>query len=85
MIIDMILDRKGFEEDGYTDYYRPKHFYDMMMAYGSDGGSGFAIARAMDSGTEDDVRRELCGYIDRNNYNPEIKEYINSVNWINEE
>lgn len=82
MIIDMILDRKGFEEDGVMDYYNPKRFYDMMMAYGEDGGSGFAIARAMDCGTEDDVRRELCGYIDRNQYNPEIKDYINSVEWI---
>ena len=31
MIIDIILDRKGFEEDGVTDYYNPKYFYDMMM------------------------------------------------------
>ena len=80
----MILDRKGFEEDGDMNYYNPKHFYDMMMAYGSDGGSGFDIARAMDCGTEDDVRRELCKYIDGNGYNPEIKKYINSVEWIRE-
>ena len=82
MIIDMILDRKGFEEVGFVDYYDSKHFYDMMMAYGEDGGSGWDIARAMDYGTEDDVRRELCEYIDRNQYNPEIKDYINSVEWI---
>ena len=79
MIIDRILDRKGFEEDGVMDYYNPREFYHDMMAY---GGSGINIARAMDCGTEDDVRKELCGYIDRNNYNPQIKEFINKVNWI---
>ena len=79
MIIDMILDRKGFEENGVMDYYNPRKFYHDMMEY---GGSGFAIARAMDCGTEDDVRRELCKYIDRNNYNSQIKEYINKVDWI---
>lgn len=84
MIIDIILDRKGFEEDGVTDYYNPKYFYDMMMAYGEYGGSGYDIARAMDSGTEDDVRRELCRYIDNNNYNPQIKDYINNRDWIME-
>ena len=82
MIVDRILDRKGFEEDGVMDYYNPREFYHDMMEY---GGSGFDIARAMDYGTEDDVRKELCKYIDRNNYNPQIKDYINRVNWIGEE
>lgn len=85
MIIDMILDRKEFEEDGVMDYYDPKRFYDMMMAYGEDGGSGWDIARAMDFGSENDVRKELCKYIDNNNYNPQIKDYINSVEWIKED
>ena len=83
MIIDMILDRKGFEEeDGIMDYYNPREFYHDMMEY---GGSGLDIARAMDYGTEDDVRKELCKYIDNNNYNPQIKDYINSVEWIKED
>ena len=82
MIVDRILDRKGFEEDGVMDYYNPREFYYDMMAY---GGYGDDIARAMDYGTEDDVKRELCKYIDRNNYNPQIKDYINSVDWIGEE
>lgn len=85
MIIDMILNRKGFEEDGVMDYYNPKYFYDMMMAYGEYGGSGWDIARAMDIGSEDDVRKELCKYIDNNHYNPQIKDYINSVEWIKED
>ena len=86
MIIDCILDRKGFEEDGVMDYYNPRDFYWSMMSYGSmDMGNGYDIARAMDGGNEDDVRRELCKYIDDNKYSPEIKDYINSVEWIKEE
>ena len=86
MIIDCILDRKGFEEDGVMDYYNPRDFYWSMMSYESmDMGNGYDIARAMDGGNEDDVRRELCKYIDDNKYSPEIKDYINSVEWIKEE
>lgn len=79
MIIDMILDRKGWEEEGVMDYYNPRQFYHHMMEY---GGSGFNIACAMDYGEEEDVKRELCKYIDNNNYNPQIKEYVNSVEWL---
>lgn len=31
---------------------------------------------------KEDVRNALCQYIDENEYNPEIKKYINSVNWL---
>lgn len=40
------------------------------------------IADAMDGGTEEDVKRELCRYIDAEDYNPEIKDYVNSVDWL---
>lgn len=80
MIIDRILDRKGWEEDGKYDYYDPKEFYNDMMGYADMGGE--EIARAMDFGEEEDVRRELCKYITDHNYNPEICKYINSVNWL---
>lgn len=80
MIIDRILDRKGWEEDGKYDYYDPKEFYNDMMSYADMGGE--EIARAMDFGEEEDVQRELCKYITDHNYNPEICKYINSVNWL---
>jgi len=76
MIIDLILNRK----DGYE--YSARDFYYDVLGYRdiwpelSD-----PITKAMDSGTEADVRRELCKYIN-NGYNPKIKKYINSVNWI---
>ena len=73
MIIDRILDRK------YGVEYNARNFYYDMMAY---GGRGVEISRAMDFGTEDDVKRELCRYIDLGEYNPQIKSYIKSVNWL---
>lgn len=73
MIIDLILDRK----DGYR--YNAHEFYGEVMEYGE---VGFEITCAMDEGTEEDVKNALCQYIDENEYNPEIKKYINSVNWL---
>lgn len=73
MIIDLILDRK----DGYR--YNAHEFYGEVMEYGE---VGFEITRAMDEGTEEDVKNALCQYIDENEYNPEIKKYINYVNWL---
>ena len=73
MIIDLILDRK----DGV--HYEPARFYYGVMYYGE---VGFGITAAMDGGTEEDVKRELCKYIKDNEYNMELCEYINSVNWL---
>lgn len=74
MIIDKILDRY----DG--DAYDPEDFYKAMMSY--EEGTDFKISRALDSGEEEDIKRELCAYIDDGNYNPKIKTFINSVKWL---
>lgn len=77
MIIDLILDRK----DGVT--YNPKEFYDDIMGYYETMPDvAGPIAAAMDGGEEDDVRRELKKYIDDNEYNPKIKDYIDSCKWL---
>ena len=73
MIIDLILDRK----DGYS--YSDVQFYRDLIQYGE---IGFDIARAMDSGTEEDIQNSLCAYIIDNDYNVEICDYIRSVNWL---
>lgn len=79
MIIDCILDRKDNEKyDGY-DSYNAHDFYIDVLGYGSIGDD---ITRAMDEGTEEDVKNALCKYIDNNEYNPEIKDYINSKTWL---
>lgn len=75
MIIDCILDRK----DG--DPYSPEQFYRDVFEYGD---VGFDITRAMDGGTEQDVKNALKQYIDKQGYAPEIKDYIDSVEWLNE-
>lgn len=73
MVVDLILDRKcGCE-------YAPEKFYYNCVCYGDVAEE---IARAMDSGTEQDVKRELCNYIIDNEYNPDICNFINSVNWL---
>lgn len=79
MIIDLILDRHCDDEMGFRDQYDPHDFYMDVMRYGS---IGHDISRAMDSGTENDVKSALCNYIVQNNYNPAICGYVFSVNWI---
>jgi len=77
MIIDLLLDRKDGEA------YEPKRFYNECMEYSSIfKGIGDGITRAMDGGTEADVKRELCAYVVNNEYNESICDYINSVNWL---
>jgi hypothetical protein len=82
MIIDLILDRKDgdnvFTENGYKPY-TAERFYRQLVEYGE---IGFDIQRAFDGGTEQDIKRELCRYIDEQEYNPEIKNYVNSVIWL---
>lgn len=77
MIIDLILDRKGGSS------YKAKEFYDNVMAY--EEGTDYKISRALDGGTEEDVRKALCDYIIRNDYNPKICNYINKVTWLEDE
>lgn len=76
MVIDLILDRKDGEP------YYPKHFYNECMEYFAIFD---AVTLAMDYGTEKDVKETLCKYIKDCEYNTEIMDYINSVNWIESE
>ena len=76
MIIDLILDRKF----GYG--YNAHNFYCNVMRYNDVLGVGGNIAAAMDYGEEKDVREALADYIIKNQYNPAIVNYINSVNWL---
>lgn len=83
MIIDLILDRKDFGTI-FTDRqgsvkYNANDFYRAVFDYGE---IGFDITRALDYGTEQDVKKALCDYIDKGQYNPNIKDYINSVKWL---
>lgn len=77
MIIDLILDRK----DGRT--YDPVQFYSEVLEYrGICPELSDPITRALDAGTEDDVKKALCEYVTGEGYAPEICDYINSVSWL---
>lgn len=77
MIIDLILDRRDGEP------YDSKHFYDDVMSYRETWPElANPITSAMDGGTNEDVQVQLCNYIKSQGYNPEICDYVNSVEWI---
>ena len=73
MVIDLILDR----QDGFN--YTPEDFYRDAMMYGD---VAHEITRAMDEGTEEDIKKALCKYVLDNEYSPKICDFINSVNWL---
>ena len=77
MIIDLILDRKNALEN---DFYMDCMDYNSTFYGIADG-----ITRAMDGGTEEEVKAELCNYILKNGYNTEICDFINSVEWLQDE
>jgi len=76
MIVDLILDRKAIK-------YSPKKFYNDLMGYYNAFPELVApIADALDGGTEEQVKQALCNYITRQDYNPEICEDIQKLNWL---
>ena len=78
MLIDAILDRRDDRNDGIYNY-NPKRFYDYINGFGIE--SYDRVAHAMDEGTEEDVKKALCDYIDTE-YPAHIKDFVNSVNWL---
>lgn len=74
MIIDLILNRK----DGHK--YDPHEFYIDVMNYANSASD--RITRAMDYGKENIVKAELIHYVLCNDYNPQICNYILSVDWL---
>lgn len=77
MIIDLILDRKDGEPYNASNFYREVVEWGEFVPEYSD-----PITRAMDEGTEDDVKEALCEYVIKADYNPTICDYINSVQWL---
>lgn len=76
MIIDFILDTRDDPRS-----YDAKEFYDYVM---DDFEEFRYIASALDSGSNADVQKALCTYIDSQGYNPEIKSFVNSFDWLGE-
>lgn len=78
MVIDLILDRK----DGIQ--YDARKFYWDCMEYNNvfHMGTIAAITAAMDYGTNEDVQRAINTYILRNEYNPDICNWVNTQDWL---
>ncbi len=74
MLIDIILDR----QEGFS--YDAKEMYDYLIGY--DYPTYQRVSRAMDEGTELDVKKALCYYIVKDGYNWDICHYIHSVEWL---
>lgn len=87
MIVDLIFDRISDIKSGYEDSYDAREFYNDCREYAEcfESEVQWEIVDALDSGTNEDVQRALCKYIDVNEYNPKIKDFINSVKWICDE
>ena len=76
MIIDKILDLRANPES-FDAFHDGHYIYEEAIEFGF----GY-IADAFDCGTNKDCQKALCRYIDENDYNPDIKEFINSFNWV---
>lgn len=76
MIVDLILDRREGKK------YKASAFYRSCVAYGDVGTD---ITAAMDYGSEKDVKDALKQYIEDQEYNPDIKSFIDAVDWLEDE
>ena len=77
MLVDLILDRR----DGVS--YSPSEFEEEVKEYCETFPSCIPVYDALMNGSEDEVKDELCKYIDDEWYGSRvIKDYINSVNWL---
>lgn len=79
MIIDVILDRK----DGAIDYVPATHLK-AIYDYATDARMT-DLARALDSGNEDDVKAALMRYIVACGYPTALLDYVASVRWTSED
>lgn len=72
---------KNFNGELVNLEYNARTFYYNVLAY-EETLENHSISLAMDYGNEEDVKKALCDYIIKHQYNLDICNYINSVNWI---
>ena len=76
MIIDLILDRKDGKTYDVYEFFRYVRQYEDIFKFDPD------ISKALDYGSESDIKEALKRYISKQGYNEKINAYIDSVNWI---
>lgn len=79
MLIDLICDRMNGQS------YIARDFYNELVQYSEHFKSYVPVIQALDGGTDADVQAELCHYIDVEQYNSQIKEYVCSVKWLTDD
>ena len=84
MIIDYILDRKDDYEHG-IKIYNAKDFYDYVRSEEDVFDFNPTISRAMDYGTDNEVKVAIDNYILENGYNPNICHFVDSVQWLTDD
>jgi hypothetical protein len=80
MVIDIIIDRRDAIQDcgeDDWDYDKARELYNA-----ADDTSLSDLCYALDYLEEEDVKRELCKYIDDQGYRPSLKDFVNSVDWL---
>ncbi len=75
MIIDLILDRKEGSSYSYENALKYIKEEQDIFKFEPD------IYQAFLSKKEDSIKAALKSYVDSQNYNPEIKDYIDSISW----
>ena len=77
MIIDLILDRKDGADFDPVEFAAEVYDYSEVFPE-----LAAPILAAFESKTEQRVKHALCAYVLDAGYNPEICDYVNSVEWL---
>lgn len=80
MVIDIIIDRRDAIQDCGEDDWDCDKARELYNA--ADDTSMPDLCYALDYLEEEDVKRELCKYIDDQGYRPSLKDFVNSVDWL---
>ena len=77
MIIDLILDKRDDNDNEPLTERAIKYLLDECDIFGFT-----EIRRAVYSRNERAIKTALCEYIDNNEYNPDLKDFINNTTWF---
>lgn len=79
MIIDLICSKKETKNNKPLHPESIRYILEECRIFEFD-----EIAAAINSRNNDATKKALCNYIDRNGYNPNLKEFINNTIWFME-
>ena len=77
MIIDLICSKKELKNNKPLSPESIRYILEECRIFEFD-----EIAVAVNSRNNDATKKALCNYIDRNEYNPEIKNFILNTTWF---